>query len=83
MAELERPLLHEEDPGPQLVELEMAIVLSEVVDALLREVGLDVVEPIAERDKRHVFQHEQLHWPHVLLRELLLEVGSCLKEQGH
>ena len=83
VAQLKRPLLHKEDPAPQLVEFEMAVVLAEVVDTLLREVCLDEKETITQRDERHVFQHEQLHRPHVLLWELLFKVGSCLKEQLH
>ena len=50
--------MHKENPASQLVELEMAVVLAEVVDTLLREVRLDEKETITQRDEWHVFQHE-------------------------
>ena len=79
--QLQRPLLHKQDSGPQLAELEVTVVFAEVVYALLGEEGFDVKEAIAERDERDVFEHEQLHGAHILLRELFFKVGSCLKEQ--
>ena len=79
--ELEGPLLHVEDSGTQMAELEVAEVLAEIIDAFFSEHGFHVVESVTHGNVWYVLLHKQFHRPGVILREFLIEVGAGLKEE--
>lgn len=77
---LERPPFYKNKLVSKVRELHVLVKVSELVDALLRELRLNGVKAIVQIDVGDVFEHEQPHWLFQGLRHLVavavgVEVG--------